>query len=707
MAEEATAVPETMEEPRSPEVEREPTPRTRYEKIAKSVQDKQVHRQAREASLPDYVTKFTKLSPEEVAAEKAAGTPLVDFGSGISLRMDRFPIIPKAGETNGDYAVPVAVSLLLTIAAEGAALFMVIFILAITAINDNVKRASFRALCRRASTTPEGYAVLTNLGNWSDADRTAVQAQLGGEPPEACGWTNIAIRHFATDSLETEYQPPGGFVNLRTALGGCQEYRDCNTSVLASCATAILPQGPWDEKNDLFGIEGNALLIDTPSSRYCMGGWPSDGASITSALFSLIIILLLLLFLVRIRYLSQSMARLEDESRITTADYAVQIEGLDRTIPPGELRRRLLAEIEGLSFSGEPNFFKGKVHHLEVGRFCRKEIKVMEETCKMDVAVEELYERYKYKKSIGESTAGEEAGLAKLGPKYTETRAEMKRLQAEADTSTGHAFVVFNEELDRNRFYVLFNPKVNQQKKPEFGSVEDAGKLANSSAPVLEVASERAKEAAKEAAANPNPEPEPLKEIANYALGLEKVDDLLVVKSAPEPREVNWGALELSDEHERTVFLQGMSLLTVVLILGAGALVLAKVGQFVFKKNSVDMVWYEKQTYGILITLGVTAVTMVFNTTIRKLTDIYVAWEGQDTHTQAEASMFIKLSLGLCTNTVLVPLLIALFLSNGSIDQTWCVTHLSSYRFSLSRPPFSPPRGLPVSGTSPAVSSRR
>ena len=52
MAEEATAVPETMEEPRSPEVEREPTPRTRYEKIAKSVQDKQVHRQAREASMP-------------------------------------------------------------------------------------------------------------------------------------------------------------------------------------------------------------------------------------------------------------------------------------------------------------------------------------------------------------------------------------------------------------------------------------------------------------------------------------------------------------------------------------------------------------------------------------------------------------------------------------------------------------------------------
>jgi len=57
---------------------------------------------------------------------------------------------------------------------------------------------------------------------------------------------------------------------------------------------------------------------------------------------------------------------------------------------------------------------------------------------------------------------------------------------------------------------------------------------------------------------------------------------------------------------------------------------------------------------------------------IRVATEFYVAWEGQDTHTQAEASSFKKLSLGLCMNTVLVPLLVGMVLSNGNVgDQTF------------------------------------
>lgn len=49
-----------------------------------------------------------------------------------------------------------------------------------------------------------------------------------------------------------------------------------------------------------------------------------------------------------------------------------------------------------------------------------------------------------------------------------------------------------------------------------------------------------------------------------------------------------------------------------------------------------------------------------------------VAWEGQDTQTEEQASIFDKLAVGLTTNTVIVPLALAIVLSNGAIgDQTW------------------------------------
>lgn len=185
------------------------------------------------------------------------------------------------------------------------------------------------------------------------------------------------------------------------------------------------------------------------------------------------------------------MAKLEDTMRVTTADFALWIENLDAAIPPDELQARLLKEIEGLSFGGEPSFFKGKVHHIEVSRFCKQEVSGAHSTlqqrralghgCHPSVAtatrhllplqvaattallqleerVNELNEKRKYRAARSKSTAAEERALREAVSTFNDLNAELHRLALEADSSTGHAFVVFNEEVDRNRFYVLFHP---------------------------------------------------------------------------------------------------------------------------------------------------------------------------------------------------------------------------------------------------------
>lgn len=164
----------------------------------------------------------------------------------------------------------------------------------------------------------------------------------------------------------------------------------------------------------------------------------------------------------------------------------------------------------------------------------------------------------------------------------------------------------------------------------------------------------------------------PLADMVNYVCGLEDVNEMLVVKEAPEPREVNWEALELTDEHERKVYMGGTLLLTLIVLIGAVSLLAIKMLQAVYRINGADDPPLIQLAYSNGLTLAVTAVTFAFNTVIRLVTEYYVAWEGQDTHTQAEASTFNKLSIGLCMNSVFVPLLVAVVLSNGNVgDQTY------------------------------------
>merc|ERR1719482_1124596 len=106
----------------------------------------------------------------------------------------------------------------------------------------------------------------------------------------------------------------------------------------------IQPTGPgflsalnsvYEEYRDPDAVGGSdPLYVKTPHASYCLGGNDEDSvAGWMAGLTNFINLVVFLIYLVRIRFLSQQMARYEDESRITTGDYALAIDDLDTTIP--------------------------------------------------------------------------------------------------------------------------------------------------------------------------------------------------------------------------------------------------------------------------------------------------------------------------------------------------------------------------------------
>ena len=342
--------------------------------------------------------------------------------------------------------------------------------------------------------------------------------------------------------------------------------------------------------------------------------------------------------------------------------------------------QRLKANIERLTYLRQPGYFKGKVHHVEVARRCREEKVTAEAILRLEEVVDELACQRAFLHARRKPCDATRTALANLVPRFERLRAQLRFLASEEDESTGHAFVVFEHELDRNRFYLLFNPP------PKAGNV-----LANASAAAkavldLELASPRAVEVARAAVEHAERE---LREamassrvaegcetfmletvdLLHYCLGFERRRDGLVVQAAPEPRELYWEALELDQAHERVMVFLGTLAILMIVLAGAVVLLAAKVAQAYFGVANLGG-WspvVEPTTM-----LGVMIVTIVFNVIIRMVTVAMVHWEAQDTQSLEQSSIFSKLSLGLVTNSVLLPFLTAVFLSSGDVgSQAW------------------------------------
>ena len=192
------------------------TPRSTKEKLTKVVLPPEAFEVAHDMTEREHICKLTRAeTPEQIAVAKQRHKVVTEFEEGKPMVMSRFPQLPKKKNPNHAYGVPVAVSLMLQVAVEGAILFFVLFLIGSTSIYDNTLRSDIRAKCRFAGSTPEGYAVLTQAGlsarragfsaTYSAADYNRTAGELGFAP-EQCGWTGRPIRRFNRSSVEEVYQ---------------------------------------------------------------------------------------------------------------------------------------------------------------------------------------------------------------------------------------------------------------------------------------------------------------------------------------------------------------------------------------------------------------------------------------------------------------------------------------------------------------------
>ena len=184
-----------------------------------------------------------------------------------SQRFTRIQVVPRTGDNDFNYAVPVALSLFMRVVLEGALVFMALFMLSLLTIRDNLMRSEARAACRDAGSTVAGYQALTNLGNASKAELKHLEAKLKF-PPAECGWDGLPIRRFQHASIWKVVQ---GSI-LGSSLGGCNEYRDCDTRVLARCDQV--------SGSDCVSLRVSCIclrLIAAPCSMLVASGGAADG----------------------------------------------------------------------------------------------------------------------------------------------------------------------------------------------------------------------------------------------------------------------------------------------------------------------------------------------------------------------------------------------------------------------------------------------
>ena len=580
-------------------------------------------------------------------------------------------------------------------------------LLCIGTINDNVSRANLRAACRATAATPEGYLVLT-LGDRPEmippSLRNATAETLGFDPAK-CGWFGKPIRPFPSGTNGSEvldgYQPASGLFALRSTVGGCQEYAGfvnfdewssgdgggdgggkggggkydefrSNASAQQDdhgrFTNCMLPRGPFGQCENELG-----LLVDTPDSLYCFASSTAAGTSDTSAWLQFGALLLFLCWLIRLRRLVCLWSRMEDDAIISTADYALQISGLDRKLEADDLQAQLKTELEELE--DEHGSFAGTIHHIEVGRHCEDEIKVLNEMHRMDVEAGELSERKAMRLKANAPTADLDKKLQSLAKRYEVNKERMVKLVEEPDMATGHAFVVFNYEKDRNRLARLFTStprSLYMFLRPSKRRTSSA--TLKCAEPVVESWMPSCSEMV-------SPFFWCRCLLAKGGLVEADVKTSVVVTSAPEPNEVLWENLQIDDEAEARVETISSGIVFVLIVVGILMLVLIKILQIMF----VDFLsqrdgwnWMVKLFLKNIATIAVATVTLTWNFLSREIILKMTKRAGHDTATAEESAVFAKLSWAYVFNSVVIPLFIFGMLTASSpnsggalIDQTW------------------------------------
>ena len=375
-------------------------------RFGKTVQPRAKRREmktaAKKYAILRHIVKLTRADTSMVSEDMKEGIDYVRNSQGEVMVVERFPCCPRAQtpslgcppfrENMNEFGCPVAVNLYFKFLREGALVFLLMFLLSAGAMYDNNERSWYRQQCRAQA-----------FGN------DFASADDGAEANE-CGWDGVAVRDFGAEELEHyQYDSPAWYYFLRTSLGACSEYSNRTYPLYGSNQSLIenLPLMPR-------GGATAEMMVRTPLAAYCLGGIAVT--SLLSQWLQLLGLLLFLLWLVRLRWLTQTMAKLDDECRFTTADYSVMLTGL--ADGEGVNVDELQAELEqGLEKIRREQGFEGNVVDVVLGVECHKELDVVGQLRRLDLQAAELDAHRRVRLAAGKSTAAVDRRLKALVPK--------------------------------------------------------------------------------------------------------------------------------------------------------------------------------------------------------------------------------------------------------------------------------------------------
>jgi len=558
--------------------------------------------EARKASLlKRIVRKAIAKEGQDTPYKSEKGQPLV---------VRPFPFFEKTSHLR-NYGCPIAVNLYMRFQKECGGLFVIMFLIALPDLANNVQRNVDRNDCRAFTDLMGPYEAVTNA--------TSAHA--------SCGWEGLPIRKNLT-ALNWY---------LQTALGTCQEYTSADSRILPVRSVA------------------NATFVPTPGASYCQ---TEGGLSSAAYWFQFLNVLLFFVFLVRMRSMQRRAALDQDLAWWTASDYTVLVSGLEERTnaddqpvagqaePKLGLESRVRADLERMGFH------KKLVVHVEVGRYCSEEMKVFAQYAAVKIKIQERHARLKKR---GKESDGDEK-MRRLYERRKELIDVLEDFRREPDETTGHAFITFLYEKDRNRLIKMCRPSKRAWLRCGLGflcCIKD--------------------ERPQWDACGPHKPSRPRVEIA------------------PEPDDVRWENLQLGGRYEAKATIVTVTLTAALLVLATVGIVGVKVAQSNFEEDvggdvadggtggesvdggSTDLI--SRATLLSGISLAASLFTVVINYLLKWLITVMAKKEGLDTQTEYETSLFAKLSLAYTFNTAIMPLLTGMYFSlqvaGRPVTQSW------------------------------------
>ena len=280
---------------------------------------------------------------------------------GQKMDVLRFPIRSLNWKDASEYGLSVAVILYLRMALDGIALFLILWLITLPTATffagRNLRRNECRALLHA------GYANLTN-----------------GSASPSCGYAGLGVR--------AQLIPPVPDLML-FGMGTCSEFG--NESVVPR---SVLGESVGDDEDSIVELDW--------SSDVC--SWPGGGSVHFVYWVDFLCQLILIAFLVRQKRVIDEVSDMYDSSHHTVGDYAVMIDGLDRSSSPDVLQERLYADLARLGYE------RDAIDHIEVARECAREARCLRRLGALRVQRQELQARRKTVELVETATREKKRG---------------------------------------------------------------------------------------------------------------------------------------------------------------------------------------------------------------------------------------------------------------------------------------------------------